>query len=1460
MALTQTQVSQLYVAVLGRASEGEGNTYWQAAASDLASGANAMLASQAAIDYFGATMNNNADFIEHIYTNVFEKSYFADEEGQDYWTARLDSGVSKGQVVAEIIDAAQSAANAGAAQTTFNNKVSVSNYAADTIQTIADTDAALAVFAGYIADVDDSASSLATAFALISSSADATDDGTSPTTGITSGTQSLAYLTVNQDILTGTAEDDTFLGYIFDNQNTAQSGDVLKGGAGTDSLYSDIGNSQDFAITLDTNSIEKFTVRAQAIAADTNDNNMTADVQIDAQRMVGTDYYASDNSRADLIIEDVRIDADQITKDITVAMVQTDPGDVDFSLYFDQPSLRASATTTSGGSINLDIMDVKAAALGNDPLSDNPYNFIHFDLGATSIRLELLNVEDINTYDQLLAAVQAALVVEGIDDTVTAAKSGTFTTIDSDSGTTLTGDRIVLTNSGSEVFTEQGWSADGVVPATSEIYVSQSLVSPTSSSSLVTSTIILDDVGRGSMGGDLIVGGLSTGLTSDSTGVEQFDITVLRSSELGVIDSTNNTLENVYIKNDGDSSTDNGDLVVEGSAGLTPFGGDLSILNADGLSGDLNIGQVTAALNVDTFSAIGGGDVTYNANIDGTEKSVFTNTTGAGTDTITVALDGDAVDTTGTSFAVTTNGGADTVTVNMVSETAPDGVSVATMALLDNLDIDTSTGADTVHLNGYGTFDITTGSESDYVRINSVDNNGSATTGTWTFGNATGVDTFGAGFGVDGVGSDTAATGRVLYNATLTLSFAGFEETVSIDTDSAGNFIANQLTINKAIEAAIAANPELTKLLNVTSGTGEQQITITSNVGGDNSLAIAIYQPQLIATGSTATDGSNVLIASADVDALEAGLIATTTLDSDELDTAALIATNTDLMNDFYGSIDQDGGSTEATWTTKNISHDVALTAGTTDAGTDIFDGGALYQSYSLGGSSDSTTGYNLSTIDLGDGANDLVVLHSRDNNINTIKISETFGKVSVVNFHNEATNAVAANNGADVGLNALDFSAYLTNTTDPSTTTTTTDSATPIATTVNIVNGAEAFTGTVAAGSKTNTNIAAANSVNVIRFVENATDTFDSLTATNLVAAFNSVGGASDYGNLTRALLSPADLTTAFIGTTQKHIVMVENNLNEGEYKVFSLSTTVDATTGAIVADTDDFDTSATLLGTLDFGASVNLNVAGSTDYVAAVAALETAFQTELDGGVVVDPPVDTTAPTLVSLSPVDDATDVAVGANLVLTFDETVAAGTGAFRINDLTDTTASAVVIPATGSAATFNGTTVTLNPATDLVAGHEYSVLVQATAVVDSAGNAFAGILDSTSFTFTTAADVPSGYDNLVTMEDLQTYDATTGDNAYAANMGTGVLIATITGFANGDSIDIDEATYTSADYIITTTGTTEINFIAGDLTDYAPSWLINLEGVDATVVADVVLAGTVDAQLAVLDAAFGDFII
>lgn len=144
MALTKTQVSKLYVAVFGRASEGEGNSYWQKQAGNISSIANKMLATQAAKDYFGTTLNNNQSFIEFIYKNTLNKTYEQDPNGIKYWTSLLDKGTSKGDVVKMMIEAIDSYAPGGKnynandtitqkAYNQFINRVEVSNYTADKV-------------------------------------------------------------------------------------------------------------------------------------------------------------------------------------------------------------------------------------------------------------------------------------------------------------------------------------------------------------------------------------------------------------------------------------------------------------------------------------------------------------------------------------------------------------------------------------------------------------------------------------------------------------------------------------------------------------------------------------------------------------------------------------------------------------------------------------------------------------------------------------------------------------------------------------------------------------------------------------------------------------------------------------------------------------------------------------------------------------------------------------------------------------------------------------------------------------------------------------------------------------------------------------------------------------------------------------------------------------------------------
>ncbi len=117
---------------------------------------------------------------------------------------------------------------------------------------------------------------------------------------------------------------------------------------------------------------------------------------------------------------------------------------------------------------------------------------------------------------------------------------------------------------------------------------------------------------------------------------------------------------------------------------------------------------------------------------------------------------------------------------------------------------------------------------------------------------------------------------------------------------------------------------------------------------------------------------------------------------------------------------------------------------------------------------------------------------------------------------------------------------------------------------------------------------------------------------------------------------------------------------------------------------------------------------------------------------------PADTTAPTLQSTTPADEATGVAAGANIVLTFNEAVQAGTTGFIVirNAVGGTIAKSIAVTDT-TQVTFSGNQVIINPTTDLAENHAYYVTVTADAIRDVGGNYFAGIISSTTLNFTTA---------------------------------------------------------------------------------------------------------------------------
>jgi hypothetical protein len=126
----------------------------------------------------------------------------------------------------------------------------------------------------------------------------------------------------------------------------------------------------------------------------------------------------------------------------------------------------------------------------------------------------------------------------------------------------------------------------------------------------------------------------------------------------------------------------------------------------------------------------------------------------------------------------------------------------------------------------------------------------------------------------------------------------------------------------------------------------------------------------------------------------------------------------------------------------------------------------------------------------------------------------------------------------------------------------------------------------------------------------------------------------------------------------------------------------------------------------------------------------------------------VDNTAPTVSTFSPADNATDVAIDTDLVLTFNETVQAGTGNILIKLVSDNS-TVQTIDVTSGSVSISGTDVTINPS-DLSYSTAYYVEIASGVITDEATtpNNYAGISGSSAWNFTTEA-VPAAANLVIT---------------------------------------------------------------------------------------------------------------
>ena len=239
MALTESQIQELYVAYFGRPADVEGKAYWSGSNTGISTvlGFAANMHSQSEFqDAYGS--KKTATQVNQIYQNLFSRD--ADADGLEYWTGQIANGsLQLAEIAVHLIWAAKNNDGGSADKTALENKVAAET--AFTTDVAADATAQLAYTA-------DDADAFGTAKTFISgvttTAATATEIDTQITTITTAYTaneaKGVSYtLTTASDDLTGGTKNDTFSAVIDANtatENTFNTGDVIDGGSGTDTL------------------------------------------------------------------------------------------------------------------------------------------------------------------------------------------------------------------------------------------------------------------------------------------------------------------------------------------------------------------------------------------------------------------------------------------------------------------------------------------------------------------------------------------------------------------------------------------------------------------------------------------------------------------------------------------------------------------------------------------------------------------------------------------------------------------------------------------------------------------------------------------------------------------------------------------------------------------------------------------------------------------------------------------------------------------------------------------------------------------------------------------------------------------------------------------------------------------------------------------------------------------------
>ena len=806
----------------------------------------------------------------------------------------------------------------------------------------------------------------------------------------------------------------------------------------------------------------------------TTNDVFTPTASFDGKDSFGINEIGSVDSDGDLLIENLntKVNEDDAvgrkTADMTILMDHTDnfnsDGDAsDLTVYFDENYLLANDPVQAGALLTIELMDLDETTIGGNPLEDNPFGLITFNFGDELKTLDYGT--DSNTYAELLADIQAAIDLAAQTDPdfsqLSASFGPIFTVRDTDDDPNparppLDGTTIVITNSGPEILEAVEMRATGSQPAGKDFHTGFDNEAPEEENFKIEVDIDLHKVGRGGEGGNLIVGGKDQEI---GQGIHVFNVDVLgagegdssvadKPSNMGTLTSTNGDLQIINIETaaefvDGDSWAS---LTIRdgfNEVGSDEENDDLMMVNANDFLGDLTLGTGEAVINLDMLSALGGGDVTFVGVLDGEELNQdYVYLTGAGEDTVSVTIEGDALDYAESGLEIKTGSGDDAINVDFDifdfddNTIGNDGSNEQlNQAVLDNVDINGEGGDDVINVDGIGNANINGGAGDDIIYTDGdgfresasepsnavwafnfdnvrADAGTGSTTGPSTIGrfapedlpgvetelayldgatvtvtlSGAGIDSLAAGGGVMAIPAEGAVQGDDGYEASFTIT----------DLIGPNEYYGDQRDVNAAVISAIENDPVLDALLSASVAANNTLVIVSKTSGNfaaeDIRIDIEHGQAENSSYANAVLNEARELFSDSSYTLTE--LWGTTTFTSpasyqtDDDDAPGVLFSDSEATNDWYDGLSVEGDTIETNSADDNL-HTIGVpSASETD---NVINGGLGNDIIVL--STDASAGGTVAFTPSGDNS----MINGASNE--TIVMEGAFGDDTVMNF-----------------------------------------------------------------------------------------------------------------------------------------------------------------------------------------------------------------------------------------------------------------------------------------------------------------------------------------------------------------------------------------------------------------------------------------------------------------------------